>query len=845
MATLAVLGALLLGMGQRDPWLPTMVVVAAALSIWLTDVTARVYLNRNFSNLAALGTMAVCTGQWFALEGDQQIMVIGKLLIYLQIILLFLKKDDRAYWQLVMLSLLQVVVAAIFSQGIWFGVLLVVYLLVGMSALSLLFFYGQWNRHRLADRPTPAPTPLPQRRWPLAEHEAEFSSIPSGRILGAVRPELFLRFGMIGLGALALTPLLFFTVPRFGRSSYRGTDTAVRRVVGFNDQVTLGEIGTIIESREEVMRVRLSRAGGEPYDLQGSLYLRGAILTHYIDGGWKGLPRQLEQPTADAEPTTDRRGDLELPTSRRPLVRQDVEIEPVAGREELFAVWPFGRDANREVLTIDSQRRRLRRPKHLRNVRFAYTLTTTALVNGEQVPLVPRDAVSCRRGTEPGGLPRPGLPRLARLHNTQLIRWESLSNESLMPLLDEDERRQFAEEDGNLLSVLEEERRDKLLDDFERLRLPNLKRRAQRWIDDAGVSPDDPYALARLLERKLRDSGEFQYSLSPQHRNLSIDPIEDFVTSNPRGHCEYFATALTLMLQAQGAPARMVMGYKCGEFNRLGGFHRVRQLHAHAWVEVYLPAEKIPVELLCGDAPENWADGGWLRLDPTPGADGPEDSAAGLSLVKRIRRGMDFLQDLWSDYIVEMDRHRQRTAIYEPIVEGVKDAWRNVRDPAWWRRLLTLIGGALDLRHIGGWLRAGLLAVVALVGIRFFGRRFRRMFGALGRLLPGQRTRLARGARAEIAFYRRLEALLARHGMIRTASQTQREFAAAAAAALRADGSAAPLAPLPGEVAEAFYRVRFGHAPLDAERAQAVERALLELATGLASANGDRSQGRR
>ena len=72
-------------------------------------------------------------------------------LIYLQIILLFQEKDQWKYWLLVMISLLQVVVATLFSQGIWFGVLLAIYMLLGFSAMTLLMLYRQWEHFREGD----------------------------------------------------------------------------------------------------------------------------------------------------------------------------------------------------------------------------------------------------------------------------------------------------------------------------------------------------------------------------------------------------------------------------------------------------------------------------------------------------------------------------------------------------------------------------------------------------------------------------------------------------------------------------------------------------------------------
>ena len=102
---------------------------------------------------------------------------------------------------------------------------------------------------------------------------------------------------------------------------------------------------------------------------------------------------------------------------------------------------------------------------------------------------------------------------------------------------------------------------------------------------------------ARALEAYLSSQGGFGYSLAPVPRDRVLDPIEDFVTLHRVGHCEYFASALTLMLRSVGIPSRMVMGFKGGDWNDLGRFYQVRQLHTHAWVEAYLTREQVEVYL--------------------------------------------------------------------------------------------------------------------------------------------------------------------------------------------------------------------------------------------------------
>ena len=68
----------------------------------------------------------------------------------------------------------------------------------------------------------------------------------------------------------------------------------------------------------------------------------------------------------------------------------------------------------------------------------------------------------------------------------------------------------------------------------------------------------------------------------------TLDPVVDFLVNRKAGHCEYFASALTLLLRSVGIPARMVNGFKGGDWNDLAQVLYVRQKHAHSWVEAYL-----------------------------------------------------------------------------------------------------------------------------------------------------------------------------------------------------------------------------------------------------------------
>lgn len=99
-----------------------------------------------------------------------------------------------------------------------------------------------------------------------------------------------------------------------------------------------------------------------------------------------------------------------------------------------------------------------------------------------------------------------------------------------------------------------------------------------------------------IIDRILKFLSNYEYSL----RDLPTgeNSIEDFLFKQKRGNCEYFATAMALMLRIKGIPSRVVGGFKGGTYNSFGGYYIVRASDAHLWVEA-------------------WIDGEWLRFDPS------------------------------------------------------------------------------------------------------------------------------------------------------------------------------------------------------------------------------------
>lgn len=165
--------------------------------------------------------------------------------------------------------------------------------------------------------------------------------------------------------------------------------------------------------------------------------------------------------------------------------------------------------------------------------------------------------------------------------------------------------------------------------------LPRIAQLARRIAGEGS-----PELQAKRIERYLSASGEFAYSLK-QPRVGDKDPLEVFLFDAKSGHCEYFSTAMAIMLRTIGIPTRNVTGFVGGRYNSYGGYYALYQGDAHSWVEAYV-------------------DGRWQTFDPTPsswGQDGPADG-----IFAEVRAMMDALRSRWDSDIVDYDLRAQMSA---------------------------------------------------------------------------------------------------------------------------------------------------------------------------------------
>jgi protein-glutamine gamma-glutamyltransferase len=133
------------------------------------------------------------------------------------------------------------------------------------------------------------------------------------------------------------------------------------------------------------------------------------------------------------------------------------------------------------------------------------------------------------------------------------------------------------------------------------LEVPASEARAvAKTATDIGLASQPPEAVLQRIQNFFQE--KFTYSrylketaYDPTGRNTALG---QFLLRDRAGHCEYFASATTLLLRQAGVPARYAIGFAV-PVEESGPVYLVRARHAHAWVEAYV-------------------DGAWRDFDTTP-----------------------------------------------------------------------------------------------------------------------------------------------------------------------------------------------------------------------------------
>ena len=145
---------------------------------------------------------------------------------------------------------------------------------------------------------------------------------------------------------------------------------------------------------------------------------------------------------------------------------------------------------------------------------------------------------------------------------------------------------------------------------------------------DLGLAGGSPTEKVEAVAAYFRRN--FRYSTWRGERPRRESALEEFLLNSRAGHCEYFATATTLLLRAAGVPARYAVGYSVQEWSRLEQRYIVRARHAHSWTLAYV-------------------DGAWRDVDTTPPvwADSEQHDASFFEPVRDLWSFVTFLFSRW------------------------------------------------------------------------------------------------------------------------------------------------------------------------------------------------------
>jgi hypothetical protein len=550
----------------------------------------------------------------------------------------------------------------------------------------------------------------------------------------AARPEqerrlnraLILAACSVAIGAMVLGGMLFFFFPRFSAGYLGRAGLQPTLMTGFSEDVELGQIGELKKDSSVVMRVKTGKPVGYPL-----LRWRGIALTNFDGKRWFSSDKHpiALVPTSDGWIyTAESNQKSVLPSTG---VQYTVLLQPVA-TDAIFA------PANAISLRAN----------------FSGEGSNTAATARRSYLL--RDAA--------GSIFNP-------FRNFGNLRYEGFS---LLPtVIPEKLRAAPTDYPKDILAVY--------------LQLPPLDARIPALAKEITARGRTPFDKALMIESYLRS--RFSYTLSLTGKP-GDDPLPHFLFETRAGHCEYFASAMAVMLRTLGIPSREVNGFLPGEYNDLAGDYIVRASDAHSWVEVYFPGS------------------GWLIFDPTP-----PSADEHFGLLSRLGEYADWMELSWNEWVINYDFVHQVL-----LAQNMQRASRNWSESA--RAWFAYEQGAAR-KGLRLWLvRHDSLRLLLPLALVFFliVLRFEWISAGVRRLRLLWQLRAPESARTNPQLASRLYAellrLLERRGFPRRVSQTPFEFAAVV--------DAPTLAPALREFTQIYAHARFGGAPCDILRLHAL-----------------------
>jgi len=316
---------------------------------------------------------------------------------------------------------------------------------------------------------------------------------------------------------------------------------------------------------------------------------------------------------------------------------------------------------------------------------------------------------------------------------------------------------------------------------------------------DVTADARTPFDKAMAISSYLRQN--YTYLLDVE-RASDETPLEDFLFHSRAGHCQYFATAMAIMLRATGVPARIATGYRDGEWNEEGRFYLVLENHAHVWVEVYFPGY------------------GWTEFDPSPASAVVYKPRLMTRILAATARYRLELQMHWVKYVIGYNMQSQRDIAREIGTDG-------------WRSLVAAVtqrfrADEIQLRerwryvsqsYVPAWVLGGVLLVLLVISF-VSGHREAMRHAAV---TPRAARQLAAERRRAVLLYGKMLRVLKYRRLVKPLSATPAEFSRAVAAQWP-EG-----APIVESLTEIYYTLRYARLTDSQPLITAAHRALNQL----------------
>ena len=522
-------------------------------------------------------------------------------ILFLGINKLFNRIKNQDYQQLYVVSLLQMIAATTVNTDPTFGLLFFVYVIAITWTLILFHLRREMQDNLL----------LQYGKSLEAEPVAAERMLNSKRLVGG---RFLLSTSLLATVVFLIAATFFFLFPRVGFRFFQQS-RAGQTIAGFNDTVELGHFGLIKDNPTVVMRVE--------FPVQESrsrlpFYWRGISFDVYDGVSWsksqKKTKIRLRKSFDGRSFVPSYKVSNEQETSDNAVV-QKIYLDPMAQRVV------FGLD---RMLSVD-----LPTQSGLRPLRSERTLQ--------------RDRV--------GDIFYEQLGEVAFQYTVRSTA-QVLSEDSAQTTV-ADSRRYFSQQSKDVsLSAT----------DRNYIQLPNHLSDRVQALSMQLIQPEQTVLeAAQNVESFLKKN--LQYTLNLE-RDETLAPLDDFLFKQRRGHCEYFATAMAVLLRASGVATRLVNGFHGGKWNRFGNYVAVSHGDAHSWVEVATIHKDCKGEV-CKQSLV------WVRFDPTPAARGRAASAGVFDL---LRAYADAFRMRWYKHVIEYDVEQQAGAL-----SRLRDFWNDVR----------------------------------------------------------------------------------------------------------------------------------------------------------------------